>query len=93
MTDSNDWTIERGTNGAGFLGISGTIVKIDSLEYAEGGFNIPVRGFTLSAIVGATAAGGVTAYYNPATGKIQLFKGTSEATGTLTNVTLVLLGH
>lgn len=90
---SNGFVIVRGANALGFTGEAGVIVKSTSLEYTEGGIDVPVKGFAPTAILGASAVGGLTAYFNPTTKKILLYQGASEASGTLTDVTLVMLGH
>ena len=87
------WSIlPRGGTGVGFLGLSGVIVSKESLDYIQGGVEMELNGFQPTVLLNVTAeGGGLTGYLNGS--KLQIFKNGSEASGTLNNVQVVLLGH
>ena len=86
------WQIIRNTGGVGFTGLSGVIFKIDTLAYTAGGFALPIKNFTPIAVVSVTAEnGGISGYYSNK--KLLLYKDGAEASGSLTDVTVVMLGQ
>ena len=88
-----EWTFpEGGSMALGMVGNSRVYVHNDSVEYEEGGFDVPVRGFTPK-IVLATAQGGCDGYYNSKTKKIQLFRNGVEISERLYDVTLLMFGN
>lgn len=87
------WDVSEFTPGGGFMNMKRCVLHAPKLNYTSGGFSIPATGFTPLAIMGCNAVGGVTAYYNPSTKKIVLYKGGSEATGAITDLTVVLIGY
>jgi len=94
VTDSTrNWKVERGVNSAGFLGVAGAVFKKDVLEYKQGGIDVPAYDFTPIAVIGASAVGGITAYYDPVLKKIILYRGNTEASGSILDVTLAIIGH
>lgn len=93
LMSANGWKVERGTNAAGFIGLSGAVFKNASLEYTAGGIELPVAGFVPTAVIGVSAVGGLEAYYDAANKKIVLYKNGAEASGTITDVTLVVIGQ
>lgn len=87
-----EWTfLEGGAQGAvrGFMRL---IIHNDTVEYEAGGF-LPPRGFKVTCIFGAMAKGGIDAYFNRETGKIQLFRSGTEVTGVIEDCTIVLIGN
>lgn len=84
---------EGGAIGVGLMGMRRLIMRNASVAYTEGGFDLPIRGFEPVCIVGAMAEGGVDAYYNSTTRKIQFYRGGTEVTGTITDVTLIIVGE
>lgn len=84
--------IARGSNGVGFLGLSGAIFQLDSVEYVAGGINAPMSAsFTPVALLSASAEGGVVGYFDGQ--KIKLYRGGNEVSGTLSHLQLIMLGH
>lgn len=84
--------IARGSNGVGFLGLSGAIFQLESVEYVAGGIDAPMTSsFTPVALLSASAEGGVVGYFDGQ--KIKLYRGASEASGTIVNLQLIMLGH
>jgi len=90
MTDS--WQINRNAGGIGFAGLSGVIFKKGSLDYTTGGIDLPIKDFDVVAVLSVNAeGGGVSGYYKNK--KLKLYKDGAEASGTLSDVTLVLIGQ
>jgi len=89
-----EWTYpEGGVVGIGFFGYRRAVIHNDSIEYEAGGFDVPVRGFVPTCIIGCMARGGCDAYYNPETKKIQLYRNGTEITERLFDVTIVMIGQ
>lgn len=88
------WVLpDKGPVGAGFNGLRRLIMRADSVDYTAGGIDVPI-GFQLEDIIEVSAKGGVTAWFDRANRKIVIYTANGkEATGTLNDVTLVLIGH
>lgn len=89
-----EWTFpEGGAVGMGFVGMRRLVMHNDTVEYEEGGFDLPIRGFAPVCIIGAMAEGGLDAYYNTATKKIQFYRNGNELSGQrIKDVTLIIVG-
>ena len=84
---------DKGPVGAGFNGLKRLIMKADSVDYPAGGFDVPPR-FLPYAIVEASAKGGIMSWYDKANNKIVLYTANgTEASGTLTDLTIVMVGN
>lgn len=84
--------VVRGPGGIGFLGLSGVTFQIASIEYKDGGIDVPMKGsFTPEILIGATAEGGVVGYLDG--NKVRLYRGKTEVSGTIKNLQLTFLGH
>lgn len=78
--------------GIGFMGLSSAIFQIPSIEYTAGGIEPPLtKSFVPAALISASAEGGLTGYFDGQ--KIKLYRGVSEASGTIVNLQLIMLGH
>lgn len=90
-----EWTFpEGGMAGLGFMNMKRLVMKNKSVEYEEGGFEIPNKYFMPVCIVGAMAKGGLDAYYNSETKKIQFYRNGEELSGQrLYDVTIVMIGQ
>lgn len=88
-----DWTyVEGGPQGGAFLGFKRFVLHADSIDYPTGGIEIPAR-FRLKGIVCASAKGGVVPYLDTATRRVILYQNGAEASGTLEDVTLIVIGN
>ena len=88
-----DWTyVEGGPQGGAFLGFKRFVLHADSIDYPTGGIEIPAR-FRLKGIVCASAKGGVVPYLDTATKRVVLYQNGAEASGTLEDVTLIVIGN
>lgn len=88
----SDWTFpEGGSQGGGLNGYKRLLMHKDVLNYVSGGIEPPL-GFRIKAVISASAKGGVTAYLESSTGKVILYQNGSEVTGSLDDVTLLLVG-
>lgn len=84
---------DGGVVGGGFNGFRRLIMRADSVDYTAGGFDIPA-GFNADSLMEASVKGGVLAWYDRANRKVVLYTANGkEATGTLTDVSIVLIGH
>ena len=84
---------DGGVVGGGFNGFKRLIMKADTVDYVAGGFDVP-RGFNADALMEASVKGGMMAWFDRANRKVVLYTANgTEATGTLTDVTLVFIGH
>lgn len=87
-----EWTFPEGGAQGAVRGFMRLIIHNDTVEYEAGGF-LPPRGFKVKCIFGAMAKGGIDAYFNRETGKIQLFRSGTEVTGVIEDCTIVLIGN
>lgn len=84
---------DGGVVGGGFNGFKRLIMKADTVDYVAGGFDVP-RGFNADALMEASVKGGMMAWFDRANRKVVLYTANgTEATGTLTDVTFVFIGH
>lgn len=84
---------DKGVVGGGFNGFRRLIMSSDSVDYVAGGFSIP-EGFTPTAVISAEAKGGVMAWYDAQNRKVLLYTARdTEITGTVENLTIVMIGH
>ena len=88
---ADNWKVERGSNGVGFVGMAGVICKIDSLNYTSGGIPVPINGFRPVAVLVNAEGGGFNGYFDGS--KIVIYKDGGEVVGTLTDLTLVMIGN
>lgn len=86
-----EWTFPEGGPQGAVRGFLRFIIHNNTVEYEAGGF-FPPRGFNVTCIFGAMAKGGIDAYYNKATKKIQLFRNGLEVSGVIEDCTIVLIG-
>lgn len=84
---------DGGACGGGFLSTRRLIMTRTRFDYQSGGIELPVEGFEPIAVLSASAKGGLTGYYDPDTRKVILYKGAKEASGTLENLSITLIGH
>lgn len=87
------WDITDFAPGGGFANMKRFILHANTLNYEAGGFTLPTVGFLPVAVMGANAVGGISAYYNPENGKVMLYQNGSEASGSIKDLTLVLIGN
>lgn len=88
---SPEWTFPEGGCQGSMRGLSRFIIHNETVEYEAGGF-LPPRGFMVECIFGAMAKGGIDAYFNKSTGRIQLYRSGTEVTGVIEDCTIVLIG-
>lgn len=89
-----DWiTPDGGVVGGGMLGFRRYIIRCENLPYTSGGVALPDTDFEPVAIIGASAQGGIMAYWNSETEKVQFYRDGAEATGSVVDLTLVFIGH
>lgn len=69
------------------------VIRAPRIQYEAGGIDLPSVGFIPLTVMGASAEGGITAYYNDSTKKLLLYRGGSEASGTVNDLTVVLIGN
>lgn len=90
IVEGNEWdVIGGGQVGSGFHGFRRLILRKPVLDYIAGGVEIDVT--DVVALVSVSAKGGLMGYYDTETNKVLLYRGTKEATGTLEDVSIVLL--
>lgn len=70
------------------IGLGADVFRANSLTYSEGGF--AYRGRKPCAIIFTDSDGGGTGAYNAETGKIKLFRGDAEVSGTLSDITVTV---
>lgn len=87
---SDRWVFKEGSRTAWGLAKERTILHRDIVQYVSGGVDIPTIPED-SVLVTVTAKGGVNGYLDHATGKLLLYRGNKEVTGTLEDVTVVFL--
>lgn len=87
------WDVTEFSPGGGFANMKRCVLHASKLNYVAGGFPIPAIGFTPIAIMGCNAVGGVTAYYDPESRKVLLYTNGSEASGSIKDLTVVLIGY
>lgn len=84
---------DGGAVGLGFNGLRRLVMKAETVAYPAGGIDIPM-GFDPVGILGASMQGGAMAYIDRATRKVLLYTANGkEATGNITDVSIVLIGH
>lgn len=84
---------DGGVVGGGFNGFKRLIMSADAVDYVAGGFDVP-KGFNADALIEASVKGGIMAWFDRANRKVVLYTANGkEASGTLNDVTLVLIGH
>lgn len=83
---------DGGPVGGGFLNLRRLIMRADTLNYQQGGFEIQRNIEPL--LVTASVKGGAMAYFDPETGKVLLYTAAGkEATGVLEDVTMTVIGY
>lgn len=89
-----DWDLpEGGILNLNLWGYKRLLIRRDSMDYASGGFDLPVEGFEPAVVIGVNVKGGADAYWNSATRKIQLFRNNKEISGKLEDLTLMVIGR
>lgn len=84
------WKVIRGPNAAGFIGASGIVIKADSMTYTTGGIGLPISGFVPTAVIAVDGeGGGYSGHFSD--GKLLIYKDGAEASGTLSDVTIVMI--
>jgi len=68
------------------------IIRAPRMQYVAGGIDLPNIGFTPVTVMGASAEGGIMAYYDESTRKLRLYRNGAEASGTVTDLSVILLG-
>ena len=87
-TASDRWTYPEGDRFAWGLARQRTILHRDIVQYTSGGLGLPIIPEN-SVLISVSAKGGVTGYHDTSTGKLHLFRGSKEVSGTLEDVTVV----
>ena len=84
---------DGGAVGLGFNGLRRLVMKAETVAYPAGGIDIPM-GFDPVGILGASMQGGAMGYIDRANRKVLLYTANGkEATGNITDVSIVLIGH
>ena len=84
---------DGGVVGGGFNGFRRLIMRADVVDYVAGGFEVP-SGFHADTLLEASVKGGILAWFDRTNGKVVLYTANGkEASGTLNDVTIVLIGH
>ena len=94
VVSASVWTYpDKGVVGGGFNGLKRLIMRAETVDYAAGGFELP-DGFEPVALMEASVSGGCLSHLDRANRKVILYSARSkEMTGTLTDVTIVVVGH
>ena len=84
---------DKGPVGAGFNGLRRLIMRAASVDYTAGGIELPEK-FLPEDLIEVTAKGGIMGWLDRTNRKVVLYTANGkEATGTLTDVSIVLIGH
>ena len=84
---------DGGVVGGGFNGFKRLIMRADAVDYVAGGFAIP-KGFYADTLLEASVKGGAMAWFDRTNNKVLLYTANGkEASGTMNDVTIVLIGH
>lgn len=84
---------DGGVVGGGMMNMRRLALVRERYDYPAGGIPVPDMGFIPFAVLSVSAKGGLTSYLDPETNKVVLYKGTKEASGTLENLKLILIGY
>lgn len=84
---------DGGVVGGGMMNMRRLIMTRERYDYSAGGIPAPEIGFEPYMVLAVSAKGGLTGYYDGVAKKIVLYKGAKEATGTIEDLKMVLLGH
>lgn len=91
---SSVWKLpDGGAVGLGFNGLRRLVMKAETVSYPAGGIDIPM-GFDPVGILGVSMTGGAMGYIDRANRKVLLYTANGkEASGNITDVSIVLIGH
>lgn len=84
---------DGGVVGGGMMNMRRLALARERYDYPAGGIPVPEIGFIPFAVLSVSAKGGLTSYLDPETNKVVLYRGTKEASGTLENLKLILIGY
>lgn len=84
---------DEGMVGGGFNGWRRLIIRKTSVDYTAGGIDIPDVGASEAVLLGVSAKGGLSGYWDSSAGKLVLYKGTKEVTGTIDDLSVIFLCH
>lgn len=88
------WTYpDGGVAGGGLMNMRRLAISRCRYEYRAGGIPIPEIGFTPYAVLAISVKGGATAYVDPETNKVVLYRGAKEVSGTLEHLRMILIGY
>ena len=88
------WTFpDGGVTGGGLMNMRRLVMSCNRLQYTAGGISLPTADFRPYSVLSASAKGGLTGYYDAGTNKVVLYRGSKEVSGTLEDVTLIMVGH
>ena len=84
---------DNGIAGGGFIGLRRLVMSRRVYTYKAGGIPIDTDGFDPLAVLCVDVKGGAYGHYDKANSKVILYRGSKEVSGTLENITIILLGY